>query len=448
MFADDEDELLFADDDEIENENSENTKEIKTWKVMIADDEEEIHTVTKFALSDYQYKGNKIQFINAFTGRQAVDLLIENPDTALILLDVVMESNEAGLQAIDKIRNELNNQFVRIVLRTGQPGQAPEEEIILKYDINDYKNKTELTDKKLFTAITTGLRSYSDIIEVENFRQNLEQLVQDRTAELNEQKLILERRNNDIMSSINYAFRIQDAMLSDFDKIEEHLPEFFIFFQPKDIVSGDFYWFGQQDNKIIISAIDCTGHGVPGAFMSMVGDAHLNQIILIDEVYSTNIIAQKLHQKVRQSLKQSESQNRDGMELGICVIDNERKGVEFTGAGRPLLYAQNGELFEIKGDRQSIGGRQEETDRIFTKHFIPVNDIPTTFYMFSDGLPDQFGGEHARKMMIKHVREIILSICDKPLEEQGKIINQIFNEWKGDLKQTDDVLVIGFKICF
>ncbi|TAG89580.1 MAG: response regulator [Bacteroidetes bacterium] len=448
MFTDNEDELLFAEDDENLEQKSENIQDKKTWKVMIADDEEEIHTVTKFALSDYQYKGSKIEFINAYTGKQAVDLLVQNPDVALILLDVVMENNDAGLQAVDKIRNELNNQFVRIVLRTGQPGQAPEEEVILKYDINDYKNKTELTDKKLFTAITTGLRSYSDIIEVENFRQNLEQLVVERTAELQHQKLILERKNNDIMSSINYAFRIQDAMLSDFDKIQKHLPEFFIFFQPKDIVSGDFYWFGEKDGKVIISAIDCTGHGVPGAFMSMVGDAHLNQIILIDDISSTDVIAKKLHQKVRQSLKQDESQNRDGMELGICIIDKEKKGVEFTGAGRPLLYVQNGELHEIKADRQSIGGRQDETDKNFTSHFIAVNDIPTTFYMFSDGLPDQFGGKNSRKMMIKHVRETLLAICDKPLEEQGKIINKVFNDWKGSLRQTDDVLVIGFKVCF
>ncbi|TAE74953.1 MAG: response regulator [Bacteroidetes bacterium] len=448
MFTDNEDELLFAEDDENLEQKSENIQDKKTWKVMIADDEEEIHTVTKFALSDYQYKGSKIEFINAYTGKQAVDLLVQNPDVALILLDVVMENNDAGLQAVDKIRNELNNQFVRIVLRTGQPGQAPEEEVILKYDINDYKNKTELTDKKLFTAITTGLRSYSDIIEVENFRQNLEQLVVERTAELQHQKLILERKNNDIMSSINYAFRIQDAMLSDFDKIQKHLPEFFIFFQPKDIVSGDFYWFGEKDGKVIISAIDCTGHGVPGAFMSMVGDAYLNQIILIDDISSTDVIAKKLHQKVRQSLKQDESQNRDGMELGICIIDKEKKGVEFTGAGRPLLYVQNGELHEIKADRQSIGGRQDETDKNFTSHFIAVNDIPTTFYMFSDGLPDQFGGKNSRKMMIKHVRETLLAICDKPLEEQGKIINKVFNDWKGSLRQTDDVLVIGFKVCF
>jgi serine phosphatase RsbU (regulator of sigma subunit) len=399
-------------------------------------------------LGDYQYKGQKIKFIDAYTGDEAVQRLMENPDTALILLDVVMESNEAGLKAVEKIRNELNNQFVRIVLRTGQPGQAPEEEVILKYDINDYKNKTELTDKKLFTTITTSLRSFSDITEIENYRQNLERLVEERTKELNEQKNLLERRNHDITSSINYAFRIQDAMLADFDKINIYLPNNFIFFQPKDIVSGDFYWFAEREGKTFVGALDCTGHGVPGAFMSMIGDAHLNQIVLNDEIYSPDKIAKKLHLKVRQSLKQSESQNRDGMEMGLCVIDKYKKGVEFTGAGRPLIYIQNGKLFEIKADKASIGGRQDEEERTFTKHFIAVGNIPTTFYMFSDGLPDQFGGEQGRKFMIKQVRELFLNIYEKSFEEQSLIVSNTFNTWKGNHKQTDDVLVVGFRVCF
>ncbi|MCU0448070.1 MAG: SpoIIE family protein phosphatase [Microscillaceae bacterium] len=450
----DEDELLFADDDSDNDllfaldDDSENSPEAsECWKIMIVDDEEQIHTVTRFALGDYQYKNRKLEFIDAYTGEQAVQLLQDHTDVALILLDVVMESNHAGLEVIDKIRTDLKNEFVRIVLRTGQPGQAPEDEVILKYDINDYKNKTELTDKKLFTTITTGLRSYSDIMEIEHYRQNLESLVVKRTEEVVKQKEIIEQINRDMTASISYASRIQEAMLPHWERIKMFIPEMFIFFQPRDIVSGDFYWFAEKDGKLLIAAIDCTGHGVPGAFMSMVGDAHLNQIVNADGITSPEVVLGKLHQRVRQSLKQAETQNRDGMDMALGVIDRYRQTLEYAGAKSPLVYIQNQELFEIKGDRTPVGGEQKEAHRVYTKHTLKI-DQPTWVYMFSDGFADQFGGPEFKKFMGKRLRELLFEIHLKPFTEQKAILQQTFEDWKGKERQTDDVLVVGFKIVF
>jgi len=418
------------------------------WKVMIADDEEEVHTVTRFALMDYSYKGRKLQFLNAYTGKQAVEMLQENPDIALILLDVVMEHTHAGLEAVENIRTKLQNHFVRIVLRTGQPGQAPEDEVIIKYDINDYKNKTELTDKKLFTTLTTGLRSYGDIIEIEGFRQNLEQKVEQRTFEVVTQSRIIEKKNNDITASINYAFRIQDSMLPDLDKMKRLIPNLLVLFKPRDIVSGDFYWCGEKDGKTIIAAIDCTGHGVPGAFMSMIGDSQLNQIINMDGITAPDIILNKLHLRVRSALKQAETQNRDGMDMALCTIDPYRKIIECAGAKNPIIYIQDGKLVQIKGDKMPIGGDQREDQRIFTKHTIKL-DKTTIVYMYSDGYQDQFGGADGRKFMVTKLRELLFQIHEKDFETQHNILDVTFEAWKNyrqDYHQTDDVLVIGFRI--
>jgi phosphoserine phosphatase RsbU/P len=454
LFADqnDEDDLFFADDDEDDlfapDKGDSISSSKNKWKILIVDDEEEIHNVTQFALSDYEYKEKGLHFLHAYTGEESIKMLRTEEDVALVLLDVVMETNDAGLKTVERIRKELHNEFIRIIMRTGQPGQAPEDEIILKYDINDYKNKTELTDKKLFTTITTGLRSYSDIIEIESFRKNLEQKVEERTAEVVKAKEIIEKKNHDITSSINYAKRIQESMLPEIDWIKRFLPESFVLFKPRDIVSGDFYWFTERDGKILIIASDCTGHGVPGAFMSMLGDAYLNQIVNTDGITNPDVVLSKLHMKVRQALKQEFTQNRDGMDMALVVIDKYRKVIEFAGAKNALVYIQNGVVFQIKADRMPIGGEQKEAHRTFTKHIIPI-DKPTTVYLFSDGFPDQFGGPDDKKFMVKQLRELLLQIHQKPFAEQEEILDKTFEDWKNDDdKQTDDVLILGFKIPF
>ena len=176
-----EDDDIFAESaepDEIQNKEK--------WKMIIADDEEDIHHVTRLLLNDFSYHNKKLEFLSAYSGHETIQMITENPDVAVILLDVVMETKDAGLRVVKEIRESLKNSFVRIILRTGQPGHAPEEEVIVKYEINDYKNKTELTDRKLFTSIISSLRSYDDLITIDAYRAHLEEMVDERTKELNE----------------------------------------------------------------------------------------------------------------------------------------------------------------------------------------------------------------------------------------------------------------------
>jgi len=272
-------------------------------------------------------------------------------------------------------------------------------------------------------------------------------------TELGLQKALVEKKNQDITASITYAKRIQRSMLPDIDMVKMYLPESFIFFRPRDIVSGDFYWLtslaDDENLTTIIVAADCTGHGVPGAFMSMVGDALLNQIIKLQQYTEPDKILRELNIGVRSTLRQDETENRDGMDVVICTIQHHKKKVDFAGAKNPLFYVQNNQIFEIKGSRKSIGGRQSSRLQLkygdYERHTIDI-DQPTVFYLASDGYPDQFGGVEGKKFSKKQFRKLLLDIHSKPFAQQAKITERTIEEWKGDTRQIDDILVIGFKI--
>ncbi len=187
--------ILFQDDDT----TTLSSPEEEAWEVMIIDDEEDVHQLTRFVLDDYVYQDKKLKLISAYSAEEAKLLLEQNPNIAVILLDVVMETNDAGLKLVEYIRENQQNHFDRIILRTGQPGYAPEKQVIVKYDINDYKNKTELTDQKLFTIITASLRAYSDIMKIEFYRQHLEDKVAERTRELQEKNEALVKLNEQLI---------------------------------------------------------------------------------------------------------------------------------------------------------------------------------------------------------------------------------------------------------
>jgi serine phosphatase RsbU (regulator of sigma subunit) len=278
-------------------------------------------------------------------------------------------------------------------------------------------------------------------------------------------------QNQNITQSINYAKGIQQALLPKQENLAGFLPDSFILFKPRDIVSGDFYWFREIDSKsnifkifgmhrleddkknstkseerkLIISAIDCTGHGVPGAFMSMIG------YNLLDEITSKginrpNLILEELHRGVRFTLKQRETNNQDGMDLAMCVFDLKARTLEFSGAKNPLVYIQDGEIKQIKGDTNGVGGKSDE--HTFTLHTINI-DRPTYCYIFSDGYIDQFGGDSGRKFMIGPFRKLLLDIHQKPMKEQQEILEKNIKDWMGKkYNQIDDILVIGFKLDF
>jgi serine phosphatase RsbU (regulator of sigma subunit) len=262
----------------------------------------------------------------------------------------------------------------------------------------------------------------------------------------------LDQQNKNIKSSINYAKRIQEAMLPKKEVQQSYLRDSFILFKPRDVVSGDFYWFspirnGSSDatkQDLAFGAIDCTGHGVPGAFMSMIGINSLNTI-LSRGISEANHILDSLHGEIRNALQQHVSGNNDGMDAALCIYRPHKKALEFAGAKNPLVYIQNGQLHQIKGDIHPIGGSKSKKELTFRKHEITV-DTETMVYLFTDGYRDQFGGGENQKFLSKRFTQLLLDIHQLPLEEQREKLSVVFEDWKGKNEQTDDVLVIGVRL--
>lgn len=260
----------------------------------------------------------------------------------------------------------------------------------------------------------------------------------------------IDQQNRNIKSSINYAKRIQEAMLPRKDQYPAVFENSFILFQPRDTVSGDFYWLSdiktdtQQGPDIAFAAVDCTGHGVPGAFMSMIGINALNGIVNRG-VTETNVILDSLDHEIRTALRQEISGNNDGMDAALCIYRQRKKVLEFSGAKSPLVYIQNNSLFQVKGDIHSIGGSKHKNQFFFKKHEIAI-DQPTVLYLFSDGYKDQFGGKDNGKFMAKRLNNLLLEIHQLPMDQQRNILQTTLDEWKGIRGQTDDILVMGLKL--
>lgn len=290
------------------------------------------------------------------------------------------------------------------------------------------------------------------IRRLQQAKVHLEKMVNERTAEVVEQKQQIENQKSqletvlkDLSDSIHYAKRIQEAILPIDEQIAAAFEENFVLLYPRDIVSGDFHWFALRNDKIIIVCADCTGHGVPGALMSMIGNTLLNEIVMEGGISDPGRILEQLHLRVRQSLKQDiNNDTRDGMDVSICVINNKTNRMQYAGANRPVFIFSNGQYTELSPDKYSIGGYQGEEDRRFTTHQIDIK-AGDRVYMFSDGYPDQFGGDKGKKFMIKRFREMLMSIHTLPMDQQFQILENKFQEWKQDHEQTDDVLVIGFR---
>jgi len=276
-----------------------------------------------------------------------------------------------------------------------------------------------------------------------------------------EQNELLEKQKKAILDSINYAQKIQQATLPDQAVINELIPENFIIFRPRDIVSGDFYWLTRVENQSIIAAADCTGHGVPGAFMSMLGAAFLNEIVNKEYITHPGVILRKLRKEVIEALQQKGEygEQKDGMDIALCSIDFEKMHLQFAGANNPLCLVRKNDveiisgartfnfedcvLYEIKGDRMPIGIHYRMDN--FTMHEVRLHP-GDSLYIFSDGYADQFGGPEGEKFKSRSFKELLLQNCQKSMEEQKIILEQKLEEWKEGYEQIDDILVIGFRV--
>jgi ligand-binding sensor domain-containing protein/ABC-type amino acid transport substrate-binding protein/serine phosphatase RsbU (regulator of sigma subunit) len=326
----------------------------------------------------------------------------------------------------------------------------------------------------IFVFIVIGIVRWRSMA-LKRKNEELERIVKERTFEIVEKNEELQQRQEEILAqrdeiekqrdtarqqrdeitmqkkeitdSILYASRIQNAILPPAEYIKESFPEYFILFRPRDIVSGDYYWMYRKDSLTVFAAVDCTGHGVPGAFMSMLGTAFLNEIVTKkSELPSSHDILNNLRFQVISSLHQKggENETKDGMDIALFVIDSETLELEYSGAFNSFYLVRNGELEEYKADRMPIGVSFNQ-DKSFTLHKIKLQK-DDSMYVFSDGFIDQFGGDDGKKFKSKNFKELILSIQDKPMNEQKELMDKALDDWRGHIEQIDDVLVAGFKI--
>ena len=286
------------------------------------------------------------------------------------------------------------------------------------------------------------LKMRDDLSENERI---LEEKVRQRTQEVVEQKQKVEGLYKDLTDSIRYAKRLQSSILPSDEWIQKELPSCFVLFKPKDIVSGDFYWFEKTVNqKAVFSAVDCTGHGVPGAFMSLVGHNGLNQAVNEHGYEEAGKILDDLDRSAQKALTRTNEGESvsDGMDMALCILDKENRKLQFAGANNPLYLIRDGGLTEYKADKEAIGGEGEHE---YNTHEIDLQkgDI---LYVFSDGFPDQFGGPKGKKFKYRPFKELLLSVSDKSMKEQKETLDRTIEEWKGDLEQIDDILVIGMAV--
>ena len=314
--------------------------------------------------------------------------------------------------------------------------------------------------------ITTLSQKFNFMVErLERSYNELEQKVIERTKEVVAQKdeilhqrddlaeknvklekayIEIEEQKRSITDSIHYAKRIQNAILPPDDFVEAHLPNSFILYKPKDIVSGDFYWMTQEEDRVMIAAVDCTGHGVPGAFMSIVGNHQLNYAVNVQEAREAANILDNLNEGVTKSLHQKKdgSSVKDGMDIALCSIQKDKMSLDYAGAYNPLYHIRDGNLEMIKGDKFPIGAFVGEKLQKFTNNVLSLKK-GDSIYIFSDGFPDQFGGPRGKKFKYKQFQDILLGMQDKSMKEQKDILDKSITDWMGNLEQIDDILVIG-----
>lgn len=279
--------------------------------------------------------------------------------------------------------------------------------------------------------------------KLEARNQQLEKTVSERTHEILLQKELIEEKQKEILDSINYAKRIQEAILPSRYSLTEHLQNGFVLYRPKDIVAGDFYWLETTADYLFIAAADCTGHGVPGAMVSVICSNALSKALLEDGILETGKILDRTRELVIEKFAKSDESVRDGMDISLIRIEYNGNSIQYSGANNPLWRINDNKLTEYKADKQPIGNYADP--KPFTTHTLEVSkgDI---LYLFTDGYEDQFGGDKGKKFKASKMKEMLTEVSSLPMDQQKTLIHQRFDEWRGELEQVDDVCVIGIRI--
>ena len=338
-----------------------------------------------------------------------------------------------------KIESALKNKELLVGLQ-GQTISDQGDEIVTKSDkIEEQKSIIWLSIIFLLVVSVLGIMAYRSY----RLKNKANILISEQKEEIEGQHDILEEQHREITDSINYAKRIQDAILPPLVLLEKNLPDSFVLYQPKDIVAGDFYWMEEVGDNVIFAAADCTGHGVPGAMVSVVCHNAMNRAVREFKLIEPHHILDKTREIVVETFELGKEDVRDGMDIALCTINHKTNKLVFSGANNGLYFIRDGELTQYKPDKQPIG--KYDDAKPFTKQEIDL-EKGDVIYTFSDGYADQFGGVKGKKYMYKKFRDILLEIHQKPMKDQHDILVDSFENWRGDLEQVDDVCVIGVRI--
>jgi len=379
----------------------------------------------------------------ASSGKAGLEIMAKNK-IQLVIIDQRMP-DMTGIEFLEQIV-PLYPDCMRMIM-TGFSDMDAIIQAINKGNIYRYVSKP-WNREELQITIDSALEVYNlksqnkHLIEdLKEANENLEKKVMERTRQIERQRL-------NITDSIHYASRIQKALMPSDEKMKKLFPSHFILNKPKDIVSGDYYWVSEKGNKLIIAVADCTGHGVPGAFMSIMGINFLNEIVNNSEHPKSNEVLNELRKHLIQSLGQTGQRDeaRDGMEMALCVVDTDKKVIQFSGAFRPMYLICEGALKVFRGDRMPIGIYNEEEVSFTTKE-LPYNENDT-IYLCTDGYVDQIGGPHRKTFKSKQFKELLKQIHQKPIEEQRAILREEHAIWGSGQEQTDDVMVLGIRLSF
>lgn len=392
--------------------------------------------------------GYKIDF--ALNGEQALQWL-KKRDFDLILLDVMMPGMD-GYEVCRIIKKNKRIKEIPVIFLTAKTLTGDLLEGFKAGGVDYITKPFDSLELKIRLKTHLDLANAKKLIkkqvkELKLANETLEQKVVERTKEIQTKKEIIELKNKELTDSILYARRIQKAILPPGDYIETLFPKRFILYLPKDIVSGDFYWIKKINNKIISVVADCTGHGVPGAFMSLLGIAFLNDIVYKNEEIHANEILNELRDKIIHSLRQTghiDDLSKDGIDVALYMLDENNLSVEFSGANNPLYIVRNEKLITIKPDRMPIGIHYGEFKE-FTNHKIDL-DNGDILYTSTDGYYDQFGGKDNKKLKLVKFKELLIELSIESMEEQERLFKKNLREWMGDNEQVDDILLMGVKI--
>lgn len=385
-------------------------------RILIVDDTSENIDILTATLTEY-----KISV--ALNGEKALKIAMTANPPDLILLDIVMPGMD-GYEVCRRLKADNQTRDIPVIFLTGE---TDSEHVLKGFALGavDYVTKP-FNISELLARVSTQMALKRSQDAITRYTKDIES------------------KNKLITDSINYASRIQKAILPTDHDLSEILNDYFIFFRPKDIVSGDFYWAKKIDHKIIIITADCTGHGVPGAFMSMFGVAFLNEIIGRENITTPAKILDRLREMVVHTLGQASGTGiKDGMDMAVISIDYHQKIVEFAGAQIPMYLIRDKALIRFDPDKLPVSIHMRMG--AFTNHTLEIKEHDQV-YVFSDGYADQFGGPHNKKFKSKAFKDLILENAEKPMKEQKKIFEKRFDDWKGEQDQVDDVVVIGITI--